>query len=140
MFSNNPRRQGDSATRLNSVDALSDGARRVAFAQAMLTLLVAVGFAISAGWSDALAAAYGGGVAILISGWHGWRLQRVGGTAGQLAANGLVAMYVGAFQRYAAVFVLMGLGLGVWRLAPLPLLSAFAVSQFGYLARPWRKR
>lgn len=102
--------------------------------QAALTVLVAAGFAIFGGWSDALAALYGGGVTVFISAWQGWRLQHTSARRGQSAASELAGLYAGAVQRYAAVFVLLGFGLGVWRLAPLPVVVAFAVAQLGYLA------
>ena len=109
------------------------GVRRVVLTQGALTLLVAVGFGVAVGWSETVAALYGGGVAVAISGWQGWRLKRLGRGAG--AAADMVTLYVGVVQRYAAVFVLLGLGLAVWRLAPLPLITAFAVAQLGYWVR-----
>ena len=108
------------------------GVRRVVLTQGALTLLVAAGFGAAVGGPEALAALYGGGVAVAISGWQGWRLKRIGRGA---AAADMVALYVGVIQRYAAVFVLLGLGFAVWRLAPLPLITAFAVAQFGYWVR-----
>lgn len=104
------------------------------WAQAALTLLVAAGFVLARGWPEALAAMYGGGVTVLISAWQGWRLRRTSARRGQTARTELVGLYAGTLQRYAAVFVLLGIGLGVWRLAPLPLVVAFAVAQFGYVA------
>jgi len=119
---------------LNSATSLYRGVRRVVIAQAVLTVLTAAGFAASNGWPQAFAALYGGGVTVLISAWQGWRLQRMSARHRQSAGGALVGVYVGAIQRYAAVFVLLGFGLAVWRLAPLPLVAAFAVAQFGYLA------
>lgn len=107
--------------------------------QAALALLVAGGFGVAGGVWDALAALYGGGVPIVISGWQGWRLTRMNARSGQSEAGALLGLYVGALQRYAAVFVLLGLGLGVWRLAPLPLVLAFAVAQLGYVAASARQ-
>lgn len=109
------------------------GVRRVVLTQGALTLLVAAGFGAAMGGPEALAALYGGAVAAAISGWQGWRLKRVGRGGG--AASDMVALYVGVVQRYAAVFALLGLGLAVWRWAPLPLITAFAVAQFGYWVR-----
>lgn len=109
------------------------GVRRVVLTQCALTLLVALGFGAVMGWPEALAALYGGGVAVVISGWQGFRLRRLGRGAG--AASDMVVLYVGVIQRYAAVFVLLGLGLAVWQLAPLPLIAAFAVAQLGFWAR-----
>ncbi len=101
--------------------------------QAALALLCAAAFAAVRAAPDAIAALYGGGVALLISGWQAWRLRRV---RGQPGAHGLIWLYAGAVQRYVAVFVLLGIGLGVLRLAPLPLVVAFAVAQLGYLVPP----
>lgn len=127
------RNPGNSGTRPNSPAALMRGVRRVVLTQGALTLLVAVGFGVAVGWSEAVAALYGGGVAVAISGWQGWRLKRLGRGAG--AAADMAMLYVGMVQRYAAVFVLLGLGLAVWRLVPLPLITAFAVAQLGYWVR-----
>lgn len=108
------------------------------WAQAALALLVAGGFGVTGGAGDALAALYGGGVTVFISGWQGWRLRRMNARSGQSGASALVGLYVGAIQRYAAVVILLGLGLGAWRLAPLPLVIAFAVGQLGYWVPPER--
>ena len=124
---------GNPGTRPNSPASFMRGVRRVVLTQGVLTLLAAAGFAIATGWSAAGAALYGGGVAVVISGWQGWRMRRLGRSGG--AASDLIVLYIGVVQRYAAVFVLLGLGLAVWRLAPLPLITAFAVAQLGYWVR-----
>lgn len=103
-------------------------------AQAYLTLAAAAVF----GWRDgpyaALAAVYGGAVTVLISAWLGWRLRRVGAHAG-----GLAVLYSSVVLRYAAAIVLLALGFGALRLAPLPLVVAFGLAQFGFLANARRR-
>ncbi len=106
--------------------------RRVLFAQAVLVVVVAAGFGVARGGFDALSALYGGAVTIGVTTWLGRRLQRVGGP-GDPPGAGLLALFSSFVVRYAAVIVLLGLGLGVLTLAPLPLLAAFAATQFGYL-------
>lgn len=119
--------------RPNSHASFARGVRRVVLTQGALTLLVAAIFWAVAGWSEAAAALYGGGVVAVISGWQGWRLRRL--DRGASPASDMIALYTGMVQRYAAVFVLLGLGLAVWRMAPLPLIAAFAVAQLGYGVR-----
>jgi len=115
---------------------LRHGVRRVMWAQALVTLVIAAVFASRDGARAALAAAYGGAVTMLISGWFGWRLQRVGG---QTPAGGLGVLYSSTVLRYAAAIVLLALGLGVLKLAPLPLVIAFGLAQFGFLANACRR-
>lgn len=117
------------------VDALSRDSRRVLLAQVLLTLLIAGGFGFARGLPAALAALYGGAITVSITGWLARRVRQ----AGQVPSPGagLVVIYSSAVVRYAAVIVLVGMGIGLLKLSPLPLLSAFAVTQFGFLAG-WR--
>jgi len=43
-------------------------------------------------------------------------------------------LYGGAVARFFLAIILLGLGLGVFRLSPLPFLIAFALGQMAYLA------
>jgi hypothetical protein len=115
----------------NSV--LSHGAIRVVIAQIALTLLVASVFGATRGLDDLLAALYGGLVTVLVTGWLAWRLRRAGSPAGSPTA-GLGVIYSSWIIRYVAVMMLLGAGLGYIKLKPLPLIAAFALAQFGYLA------
>ena len=112
-----------------AADVLRKGVRRVLLFQALLTLSVAAVFAYARGQFDFLSALYGGVVAMLLSGWLG---------RGVLRAGGLGTLYANAVTRYAAAMVFLGLGMGVMKLAPLPLIVAFAVAQFGFLANVHR--
>lgn len=111
-------------------EALNRGARRVLVTQALVTLLIAAGFGLMRGWSQALAALYGGMITILITGWLAWRLRRV---TAQTRGSALAVIFSSAAVRYAAVAAQVAIGIGILKLAPLPLLSAFAVTQFGFL-------
>jgi ATP synthase protein I len=114
------------------VDTLRRDTRRVLQAQALLTLLIAGGFGLARGLPAVLAALYGGAITILITGWLARRVRQAGETA--TPGAGLVVIYSSAVVRYAAVVVLVGAGIGLLKLSPLPLLCAFAVTQFGFLA------
>jgi len=108
--------------------------RRVVWAQALLTLIVAVLFGYREGPRAALAAVYGGAVTLWITVWLGWRLRRVGAQAG-----GLAVVYSSVVWRYATAIVMLALGLGVLKLTPLPLVIAFGLTQFGFLANARRR-
>ena len=112
-------------------DALIRGARRVLMAQVSLTVLIAIGFGVTRDWGHALAAAYGGMVTLLVTGWLAWRLRRAGKVKDEAAWMGVI--YSSWFFRYATVMVLLGLGLGYLKLQALPLLTAFAVTQLGFM-------
>jgi len=114
------------------VDALRRDTRRILRTQVLLTLCVAGGFGLFHSLPEALAALYGGAITFLITGWLARRVRQAGQTGSPGA--GLVVIYSSAVVRYAAVMVLVGAGIGLLKLSPLPLLSAFAVTQFGFLA------
>jgi ATP synthase protein I len=114
------------------VDTLRRDTRRVLRTQVLLTLLIAGGFGFARGLPEALAAVYGGAITILISGWLARRVRQAGETA--TPGAGLIVIYSGAVVRYATVVVLLGAGIGLLKLSPVPLLCAFAMTQFGFLA------
>lgn len=115
-------------------DAVGRDARRVVAAQAVLALLVATGVGAQGGWSQLVAAVYGGAITIVLTLWLAWRVRRAGNVGG-----GLVSIYSGALARYALAAAGIAAGIGWLRLSPLPLLGGFAVTQFGFLVL-WRRR
>lgn len=114
------------------VDSLSRDARRVLQAQLLLTLLVAGGFGLIDDLPGVLAALYGGATTLLITGWLAYRVRKAGQTT--TTGSGMAVIFSSVVLRYAVVVALLGTGLGLLKLAPLPLLVAFAVTQFGFLA------
>ncbi len=106
-------------------DKLRKGVRRVLLLQALLTLLIAAGFGWARGGPDFLSALYGGTTAMLLTAWLG---------RGVLRGGGLGSMYANAITRYGAAMLFLGVGLSVLKLAPLPLIMAFAAAQFGFVA------
>ena len=108
----------------SAAEALRREVRRVLLFQASFTLLVAAGFGYGRGWQGFLSAGYGGAAALLLTAWLGRGVQR---------ASGLGSIYANTLTRYAAAIVILGLGMAALKLAPPPLILAFAVAQFGCL-------
>ncbi len=81
----------------------------------------------------AQAAAYGGGMALLVAWMLGRRALRAAEVAKRHPGQETMVIYMGAVQRFVVVLVLFGLGMGWLKLQPVPLLAAFAVAQFGHL-------
>ncbi len=96
----------------------------------LLCVVVAWGYL---GDKAALAAGYGGVIALI----NAWLMVRRLTRASQLAeadpTSGTYALYFGAVERFVFVLVGMGVGLGVLRLDPLPLLASFALSLVTYI-------
>lgn len=109
---------------MSCADSVSRDTRRVVLAQALLTVGVAIGALAFAGLPQMLAVLYGGAITILLTAWLAWRMRRAGS---------LAAIYSGVLARYALAAAAIGVGIGLLGLSPLPLLGAFAVTQFGFL-------
>lgn len=106
-------------------------ARRVVVTQVVLTALLATGFGWFLDWNAVLAALYGGMITVLITAWLAWRLRRL---TAQTTGIGLALIYSSAAYRYLVAATLVAVGVGLLRLAPMPLLVSFALTQFGFLA------
>jgi len=119
---------------MSYTDAVSRDAVRVVLAQALLTLLIAGVFWVSGNGLQGLAALYGGGVTMVLTAWLAWRVRQAGTRGG-----GLGSIFSGTVARYSLAALGMGVGMGLLKLPPLPLLVAFAVTQFGFVVL-WRRR
>jgi len=119
---------------MSYADSVSRSAHRVVLAQVLTTGVMAMAFGVLGGLSPALGAGYGGLMTVLLTVWLAWRTRR---------ADSLAAIYSGALARYALAAAAIGFGIVLLKLPALPLLCAFAVTQFGYLIllrRPSRAR
>lgn len=123
---------------------LESKARRVVIIQLLVTCIVAAiflgrglftgqGLLAGQGPWDALSAAYGGLSSVILA------LISIGGfkRANQYALSdpkkSMIILYMGAVGRFVAVLVLLGIGLGSLKLAPLAVLIGFALAQASYL-------
>ena len=95
--------------------------------QAGITLAIVAGFSVYQGLLAAAAVAYGGAIALGVSGLLAWRLHRTSRPGA--SPWGLM---IGPLERMvfvAAAFALAIAGLG---LPPLPLIAGFAGAEMGY--------
>ena len=109
--------------------------RKLIAVQLVLVIIcVAVTWAIR-GSDFAMAAAYGGLVAIISAWLLSSRVERAGELAKRNVKWSVYSLLFGAVQRF--VFVLAALALGMWEgafgLEAVPLLISFAVAQLAYM-------
>lgn len=101
--------------------------RRLLLVQLLLVLLVALGYFAIKNGDSALAAGYGGGIALANTVVMAWRVSQANNK------YALAELYLGAALRFGLTLLLMGLGMGLLELDPLALILGFAVAQLGYL-------
>ncbi|PID33820.1 MAG: hypothetical protein CR955_00780 [Thiotrichales bacterium] len=101
--------------------------------QAILVLLgVAVSFFYLAD-EGILPAAYGGAVAIANTILLSRRLDSAGEMAKENPEGGVLTLYLGVIQRFVFVLVMFGVGMGVLKLLPPPMLGTFAIAQLAFM-------
>lgn len=113
---------------------LSGAARAVLLYQAALTGLAAAAFMYLGGLWPAIAALYGGLVAMVLSWMLKRRVTRVADdSAGVSAGKSMLLLYLGVVQRFLLVLALFALALGVLKLDPLASIAGFGLGQLGYV-------
>ncbi|MCL5669669.1 MAG: ATP synthase subunit I [Gammaproteobacteria bacterium] len=109
---------------------LGGAARAVLLYQAAITVLTAAAFMYLGGLRPAVAALYGGLVAMVLS----WMLKRrVTRVTEVSAGKGMLLLYLGVVQRFLLVLALFALALGVLKLDPLASIVGFGLGQLGYV-------
>lgn len=102
-------------------------------------VLIAIGVAFFlAGKAGALAATYGGVVALANTRMLGNRVQRLSTVDANSAQRGMVMMYVSAVVRFVFILVALAVGLGLLKLLPLPLIATFVGAQVVFMAASMR--
>ncbi|HMK14068.1 MAG TPA: ATP synthase subunit I [Burkholderiales bacterium] len=117
----------------HAAEILSQGIRRVLISQMVLTLLTAGAALVLLGSAAALAAFYGGGVALISTWLLGRRVSRTPETVKQNDAVNQLALYAGVLPRFIVTLALLAAGLGWLKLAPIPLIVAFGLAQLGFV-------
>ena len=108
--------------------------QRVARAQAVLAPVAAVLGGVFVGLDAALAALFGGLVALAVSGVLVWR-ERQSMRHPEWDQHRLFRLFIRAgVERMLVLVGLLGLGLAVLKLSPLPMLLGLLLAQFGWLA------
>ena len=116
----------------HAAEILSQGIRRVLVSQITLTLLTAGAAFALLGGAAALAALYGGGVALIGTWLLGRRVSRTPEIAQQGDVVSQLALYAGVLPRFIVTLVLLAAGIGWFKLAPIPLIVAFGLAQLGF--------
>ncbi|WP_297528150.1 ATP synthase subunit I [Thiohalobacter sp.] len=103
--------------------------RKLLFSQLILALFVAAGSAWPGGVQGAVAALFGGAVAMTNTALLAWRAARMARRPTDTPHRDLRQMYFAALERFAIVAMLLAAGLGALHLEPGPLLAAFIAGQ-----------
>jgi len=115
-------------------NGITTGTRRVVRAQSVLVFVAALSGTAIAGMDAGLAAAYGVLVALAVSAVLVWREQQSMAHP-EWDQHRLLKMFVRvSVERLILLVALLSLGLGVWKLDPLPLLLGLVLAQFAWLA------
>lgn len=105
-------------------------------------ILVLAGIAVSfyyLGNEGLLPAAFGGAVAIANTILLSRRLESAGEMAKDNPDGGVLSLYLGVVQRFVFVLVMFGVGMGVLKLQPPPMLGTFAIAQLAFMLFGSRK-
>jgi ATP synthase protein I len=115
---------------------MQSGLQKIIIAQLILMSVVVVGAFVWQGIAGALSALFGGVIVLLNS----FLLARQVRRAGKLEGSSVAAtMYAGAAQRLIVAAAGFAIGMGLLKLAPLPMVAAFVVAQFAFLfAAPYQ--
>ncbi len=106
--------------------------RRVLVIQLAIVLTVTAAFLVMQGGYAAQSAMYGGAIALFSTWLMGWRITKAAHTAARDVNQGAFVIYAGAVQRFLLTLVLMALGMGSLKLAPVAILAGYAVAQLAY--------
>lgn len=115
---------------------LATKARRVVVVQLFVTAVVAAvffGFSAEESLWRALSVGYGGLSSVVLALISIKGFKRANELALSDPKQGMIILYIGAVVRFAAVIVLLGIGLGVLKLDAMAVFAGFALAQASYL-------
>ena len=105
---------------------------RLASAQAALVAAAGVAFLIFRGGAAAGGALAGGGIALVLTALHARRVRLAARATRSRPGSETLVLGIGVFERFAVAAGLFALGIGYWKLAPVPMIAGFAVCQVGW--------
>ena len=108
-------------------------ARRLMFAQLGLTAVLAIGWGFYSGYFDAFAVVYGGLVSVALAWLHKRGVRKAEEKALHDPKAGMLILYVGAVLRFLLLIALLGVGFGLLKFSPHPMLAGFVLAQLGFL-------
>ena len=110
---------------------------RVAWVQAVMAPLLAILGFLAAGSAAALAVFYGVATALVASLLMVWR-ERATLRHPEWDGRKLFGVFIlSGLERWFTVILMLGIGLGVLKLSPLPLLLGLAAAQIAWLSAVW---
>ncbi len=114
-------------------DKLQKSAGRVIVVQILITTVIAASALVFYGLRPALAAAYGGGLAMSLAFLSARWVYDAGEIAQKQPYIGAGAFYMAAGKRMLLTLLGFGIGFGIFKLLPVPLLLAFGLCHLGYI-------
>ena len=115
-----------------AIHQVEANARKVITLQIIIAIVVALVTGLTVGRWFGISAFFGGFVSLSVS----WLLRRGVLKANKIAKEdpkkGMIALYVGAVQRFVLVLALLGIGFGVFKLDPLAIIIGFGLAQVAY--------
>ena len=121
-------------------DKLQKSPIRVIVVQALTTTGMVASALVFYGLQPALAAAFGGGLAMVVAFFSARWVYDAGETAQKQPYIGVGAFYLAAGKRLLLTLLGFAIGFGVFKLLPVPLLLAFGLSYLGYIFASRRGR
>ena len=116
----------------HAAEILSQGIRKVLVSQIALTLLTAGAVFALLGSAEAVAAIYGGGIALIGTWLLGRRVSRTPEIVQPGDVGSQLALYAGVLPRFIVTLALLAAGIGWLKLTPIPLIVAFGLAQLGF--------
>lgn len=113
-------------------NGLAGDATRLAAAQAGLALAAAAAFLVLRDGAAAGGALAGSGIALALTALHARRVRLATRAARSRPGAETLVLGVGVLERFAVAAGLFALGIGYWKLAPVPMIAGFAVCQIGW--------
>ena len=104
---------------------IADKARKSIKYQIIVTVLVALAFALGfQNITHAIAALYGGAVSLILSWTLGWALMKASQIAKTDPKKGIMVVYISAVIRFVLIIGFFAIGIGALGLNPIPLVTA----------------
>jgi len=107
--------------------------QRLLTIQAGLVLVAIIATLYFLGEVAISASLFGGAVAIANTILLSRRLESASSMAKDNPDGGVMTLYAGVVQRFIFVLAMFAIGMGLLKLAPLPLIGTFALAQLAYM-------